>query len=99
MSIHGEEYLLYKCVRRSTSAFLRGTTADTHGNITMEREALTLEALAIAMAAHNYGGVVIVQVERIADAGACIRGTVKIPGMLVDCVVVAESPNTTARPS
>ena len=91
MSIGGEEYLFYKA-QRVDVAIIRGTTADQNGNVTMEKEALTLEALAIAMAAHNSGGIVIVQVERVVDAGALNARQVKIPGILVDCVVVSEKP-------
>ena len=92
VDIEGEEYLFYKTLPVNV-AVIRGTTADTDGNITMEKEALTLESLAIAMAARNSGGLVIVQVERVARAGTLNSHQVKIPGILVDCVVVARPEN------
>ncbi len=91
MNIDGEEYLFYRGFPIDV-AFIRATTADPDGNLTMEREALTLESLAIAMAARNSGGVVIAQVERIAEAHSLPARQVKVPGVLVDCVVVAEHP-------
>ncbi len=84
----GNDYLAYKTFPINV-AILRGTTADTDGNITMEKEALTLEALAIATAARNSGGFVIVQVERVAGRGTLNARQVKIPGIMVDCVVVS----------
>lgn len=88
----GEEYLAYKTLPIDI-ALLRGTSADPAGNITMEKEALTLEVLAIAMAARNSGGKIIVQVERIVDHGTMNARQVKIPGIFVDYVVVAELEN------
>lgn len=88
--IDGTEYLRYKTFPIDV-AFLRGTTADAIGNITVEHEALTLESLAIAMAVHNSGGKVIVQVERLAERGSMKPKDVRIPGALVDYVVIAEN--------
>ena len=91
LEVLGKDYLFYKAFPIQIG-IIRGTTADPDGNITMEREALTLEAQAIAMAVHNSGGKVIVQVERLADRGTLNPRQVKVPGVLVDYVVVAESP-------
>ncbi len=88
MQMDGEDYLFYPAPRL-TVALLRGTTADEAGNVTMEREALTIDNLAQAMAVKNSGGLVIVQVERVAKVGTLATRDVHVPGILVDAVVVA----------
>src|SRR5215831_1185404 len=92
MTIDGQEWLRYKAFPINV-ALIRGTTSDPNGNVTMEREALILDNLAAAMAAKNSRGFVIAQVERIAAAESLNPREVQIPGILVDCVVLAESKN------
>ena len=91
IQLGGEEWLWYKPFPVNV-AFIRGTTADLHGNISIEKEALALEILPIAQAAKNSGGIVIVQVERVVEVGNLKPMGVKVPGILVDYVVVCEDP-------
>jgi len=89
VELGGTQSLFYKAFPINV-AFIRGTTADPDGNVTMEKESLLLENLSMAIAAKNSGGYVICQVERIAQEGSLDSRQVKIPGVMVDCVVVAE---------
>ena len=83
----GKEWLFYKPFSVDI-AFLRGTTADEDGNVTMEQEAIFGEMISMAQATRRAGGVVVVQVKRIAKRGTLPPKQVKIPGMLVDLIVV-----------
>lgn len=89
ITIEGKEYLHY-LPHKINVAFIRGTTADAHGNITMEKECVLLEAFHIAQATKRYGGIVIAQVERLAANGTLHPQHIKVPGALVDAVVVAK---------
>ncbi len=92
IELGGTEYLWYKSMP-VTVAFLRATTADEKGNLSYEKEALILENLAIAQAVRNSGGIVIAQVERVAQDSTLPQRSVVVPGNLVDYVVVSDPAN------
>jgi len=89
LRIGGEDFLFFRAFPINV-ALIRATTADPDGNLTTERESLALENLALAIAARNSGGIVLAQVERVAAAGSLDARQVRVPGVLVDCVVLAE---------
>ncbi|MHA1730239.1 MAG: malonate decarboxylase subunit alpha [Promethearchaeota archaeon] len=92
IKIDGEEYIKYK-VPKINATILKGTTADYNGNISVEKEPFNADLLAMAQAAHNGGGVVLVQVENIVEN--IVRDlkisphSIAIPGHIVDAVIKA----------
>jgi propionate CoA-transferase len=90
--IGGREYLFYKTFPVDV-AVIRATYADEMGNATMDKEAGSLEVLAMAQAAKNSGGIVILQVEKVVERGTLDPRMVKVPGILVDAVVESEEEN------
>jgi propionate CoA-transferase len=81
-------------------ALIRATAADPFGNLLTDEEAIIGEGLQLAQAARNSGGIVIAQVRRLLDRPAPPQ-RVRVPGMLVDRVVVAadaEHEQTFAEP-
>jgi len=92
IDLGGKEWLFYKSFPIDV-ALIRGTSSDMAGNISVEREANLIDALAIAQAAHNCGGIVIAQVERIVENRTIKPWMVKVPGILVDYIVVSDPEN------
>ena len=92
IQFEGEEKLFYPSIPIDV-AILRASYADTKGNCTFEREGAYAETLAQAQAAHNSGGAVIVQVERVVEYGSLDARMVRLPGIYVDAIVVAKPEN------
>jgi propionate CoA-transferase len=87
ITLAGREWLLYRRFPLHV-CFIRGTTADEKGNLSLEHEPAFLEVLPMAMATRNSGGIVIAQVKRLVRAGTLHPKMVKVPHTLVDHIVV-----------
>lgn len=87
VELAGREWLFYPAFPIDV-AVIRASTADEDGNLSMEAEAMEGEVLSMAMAARNSGGTVIAQVGRLAARGTLPARDVRVPGGLVDIVVV-----------
>ena len=88
VEIDGEEYLYYRPFPIDV-ALIMGTLCDEDGNMTMDKEALILEALSLASAVKNNGGIVIAQVQHVVKAKTLNSKNVQVPGPLVDYIVIA----------
>lgn len=87
VSVLGEEYLLYKSFPIDVT-IIRATTADEEGNLTFEQEGILTETISAAQAAKNSSGIVIAQVKRVVKKGTQKALDVRVPGFLVDAIVV-----------
>lgn len=95
VELAGREWLFYRSFPIH-ACFIRATTADSEGNLTMEDEAGLADNLALASAVHNSGGVVIAEVKRLADSCSLPPKQVRVPGILVDLVAVVPDQRQTA---
>jgi acyl CoA:acetate/3-ketoacid CoA transferase len=87
VTFEGDDYLFFPAIVPLV-AIIRATTADERGNLTYEHEGAYLGGLDQALAACNNGGIVIAQVKRITKEGSLKPHDVRVPGMLVDYVIV-----------
>jgi len=90
VNFRDDEYLFYPTWPIQV-AILRASTSDDVGNLSYEREPLLSSSIALAMAVKASGGIVIAQVDQIVPRGSRPAQEVRVPGALVDHVVLAES--------
>ncbi|MBB5573155.1 MULTISPECIES: acyl CoA:acetate/3-ketoacid CoA transferase [Rhizobium] len=92
----GEDWLYFKAIAPQV-AIIRATTADERGNLTYEHEGAYLGGLDQALAARNNGGIVIAQVKRLAKEGSLKPHDVRVPGVLIDYIVVDQDQKQTTQ--
>ncbi len=83
----GETWLHFPNIQPDV-CILRATTADEWGNLTYEHEGAYLGGLEQAIATRNNGGLVIAQVKRVTASGSLRPHDVRVPGHLIDLVVI-----------
>ena len=86
-SFDGREVLHYPPVQIDV-AIIRATSADADGNLSFEEEAAVISPYTLAAAAKASRGKVIAQVKRLRPAGERDPRGVRVPGYMVDAVVV-----------
>lgn len=91
VEVDGEELIRYPRLPVDVG-IVKATSADRRGNLFFEREAYDHGSIDVALAAHNSGGLVIAEVNRVVEVGELNPRLGRVPGALVDAVVVAESP-------
>jgi propionate CoA-transferase len=98
VNFEGDEWLFFPSLPPNV-AIIRATTADEHGNLTMEHEGAYLGAFDQALAARNNRGVVIAQVKRLTEFGTLRPQQVRVPGILVDHIVIDPDQKQTTQTS
>jgi propionate CoA-transferase len=84
----GDEWLYFPAIVPHV-AIIRGSACDSRGNVSFEQEGAYLGAVELAQAAHNNGGIVILQVKQIVPDGSLPPHRVRVPGILIDYIVEA----------
>ncbi|WP_319781747.1 acyl CoA:acetate/3-ketoacid CoA transferase [Oceanisphaera sp. IT1-181] len=96
MQIKDQEYLFYPAIPLDT-LIIRGTAADSKGNLTTDEEAMKLEVLPAVLAAKRFGGRVIAQVKYLVEDGSLDPKSVVVPGSFIDNIVLCDDPETDHR--
>jgi propionate CoA-transferase len=90
INIEGEEYLLYSAPKPNY-AFIRASTADENGNLSMEDEGIRGTVLGIAQAtkARPNQGIVLAQARWLTKSWTMNPREVDIPGPLIDHIFIS----------
>ena len=91
IDVAGEEMLFYPRFDVNTG-LIKASAADERGNLYMDREAFDHGIIDVAMATRACRGIVIAEVNRMIKRGELPARMVRVPGGMVDVVVVTNEP-------